>query len=129
MANLLIVDDDKDVAEPLKIFLEMEGHDVRYEADGFEAIKIISKNYPDLILLDVEMPLLTGPQMAYQLLILDCGKEEIPILLISGITDLTEVAKHVGTPYFLSKPYSLIELEVMLKKALLERIPPSPSPA
>lgn len=127
MANLLVVDDDKDVAEPLIMFLEIMGHQVRYSEDGLAALRSIRESFPELILLDVEMPRLTGPEMACRLLIEDCGREMIPILLLSGVSGLSEVARKIGTPYFLSKPYSIDELEVMLNRALIERISPTPS--
>jgi CheY-like chemotaxis protein len=65
----------------------------------------------DLILLDVEMPRLTGPEMAYRLFVLDAGKEKIPIVLLSANLDLPRVAATVvGTPYCLAKPYPIDDL-------------------
>jgi CheY-like chemotaxis protein len=87
----------------------------------------VSREFPEVILLDVDMPKLTGPQMAYRLLIEDCGREYIPIILLSAIDQLHSVAKTVGTPYFLSKPYSLDDLTKVLNRTLKERRPPRPS--
>jgi FixJ family two-component response regulator len=80
--------------------------------------------YPDLIFLDIEMPGLTGPEMAYRLLIEDAGRENIPIIILSGVADLEEVVAEVGTPYFIAKPYRLDDLEAVLGRALKERQPP-----
>jgi len=126
VANLLLVEDERDIAVPLVMFLETEDHQVRHAENGQCGLDEINKKFPDLILLDVEMPKLTGTQMAYRLLIEDCGREEIPILLISGVNNLVEVARKVGTPYFLAKPFTFDALAAMLKKALSERISPNP---
>jgi DNA-binding response OmpR family regulator len=126
VADLLLVEDELDIAIPLKMFLEIEGHAVRRAENGQAGLKEIAQKFPELILLDVEMPKLTGPQMAIRLLIEDCGRENIPILLLSGVNNLTEVAKRIGTPYFLAKPFSFDELAVVLKKALRERTVPRP---
>jgi FixJ family two-component response regulator len=80
-----------------------------------------------VVLLDVEMPMLTGPQMAFQMFLHDCGQEAIPIVLQSGVKDLTAVAAFVNTPYFLSKPFTVAEMLNLLGRALLERVAPTPS--
>jgi FixJ family two-component response regulator len=69
------------------------------------------------------MPVLDGPGMAYLMLMHDAGLERIPVILISGIPDLRQVATRVGTTYFLSKPYRLEQLQRVLARALLEQKP------
>jgi CheY-like chemotaxis protein len=103
MANLLIVDDDLDLA------------------DG--------AGRPDLVILDVEMPVLTGPEMALQMFLRDVGLERIPVLLVSGVLDLPGVAQAVGTPYYLARPYFLDAWRRALFKALEQRTPPVPRAA
>lgn len=66
MANLLIVDDDGDVAQAVVDVLSGEGHAVRIASDGIEGLARLKERKPDLILLDVDMPRLTGPAMAYE---------------------------------------------------------------
>jgi len=126
MADLLVVDDDVDVAMPLITILEMEGHQVRYARDGEVALLKISERFPDLVLLDIEMPRLSGTKVAYRMLIEDCGRENIPIFVLSGVTDLSAVVRKIGTPYFLSKPYLLDEMLAILNKALSDRVRPNP---
>jgi DNA-binding response OmpR family regulator len=126
MAGLLVVDDDEEAAGLLADVLRCEGHDVRVGRNGNEGLRLVAEQHPDLLLLDVEMPGLTGPEMSQRMLIQNCGLEKIPVLLLSGVLDLPRVAVMVGTPYFLPKPYGLNELLALVARALSERIPPKP---
>lgn len=126
MADLLVVDDDDDASYILKEFLHAQGHEVRLAVDGKQGLALLNCRRPDLVILDVEMPVLTGPEMAHLMFVHDLGMEEIPIILCSGVLDLTAVATIVGTPYFLGKPYTFDALLKLLKQALQERRPPTP---
>ena len=126
MANLLVVDDDLDMAECCADILGAEGHRVRIARNGAEGLALVAAELPDLILLDVEMPVLNGPEMAYRMFLNNVGQERISILLTSGVLDLRSVAEQVGTPYFLGKPFSLDQLLAMVARALAERTAPRP---
>jgi DNA-binding NtrC family response regulator len=126
MADLIIVDDDTDMGDLLSDFLRSEGHDVRVARNGAEGLELIRDRAPDLTIVDVEMPIMTGPDMALQLLVHDCGLEEIPVVLCSGVLHLGDVAARVGTPYFVAKPYELAELDAVIRRALVERRAPTP---
>jgi len=126
VASILIVDDDWDLAELLADILRDEGLEVRTAHDGQEGLKLVEERLPDLVLLDVEMPGLGGPEMAYRMLIHDMGEERVPIVLVSGVTDLFKVAELVGTPYYLGKPYDLDRISMLVSQALVERTPPAP---
>ena len=56
----------------------------------------------------------------------DVGRERIPIVLLTGVANLSQIAALVGTPYFLEKPFALNKLLALVAKALSERIPPHP---
>ena len=126
MADLLVVDDDRDVADLMVAFLELEGHTVRCAHDGEKGLALLAERLPDLVVLDVEMPLLDGPGMATRMLVENCGKETIPILLVSGAVDLAAIAERVGTPYSLAKPFDPAALIALSALALRERRPPAP---
>lgn len=126
MADLLIVDDDLDMADVCADVLRFEGHTVRFARNGNEGLAQIVAAFPDLIVCDVEMPVLTGPDMAYRVFLHDAGAEKIPIVLTSGVRDLRQVAERVGTPYFLGKPFRVADLRGLVARALEERIPPTP---
>jgi DNA-binding NtrC family response regulator len=126
MANILVVDDDWDVAEALVTLLELDGHAVRYAQDGLAGLRAMQAYLPEVVCLDVDMPRLNGPDFAYRLIVEDSGKELIPIILVSGVANLVEVAQEVGTPYFVRKPFSLDGIEAMLARALKEHRVPHP---
>lgn len=129
MAHLLVVEDNPDLAEPLIELLSARGHRVDAACDGEEGLKHLAveeKELPDAVLLDVEMPVLDGPSMAYRMLVENAGKDKIPLILLSGAMDLRRIAARVGTPYFLSKPYRFEALTEVLDHALVERRAPQP---
>jgi DNA-binding NtrC family response regulator len=127
VADLLVVDDDVDVGDMLADILRDEGHTVRVARDGLQGLERIDERLPEAVLLDVEMPMLTGPEMAMRMFIHDCGQETIPLILQSGVKDIIALATRVNTPYFLSKPYTVEEMLTLVRRALEERIPPRPS--
>jgi DNA-binding NtrC family response regulator len=126
-ANILIVDDDMDIPEILADILVSKGHRVRIARDGQEGLTMLHEELPHAIVLDVEMPHLTGPEMVYRMVVHDAGMENVPIVLVSGIAGLSEVARRIGTPYFLGKPFDLDRLLDVLDRALREKRPPVPS--
>ncbi len=126
-ASILIVDDDTDVSELLAAILSARKYFVRIAHDGQEGLDMLCEDSPDVVILDVEMPHLTGPQMAYRMFIEDAGKERIPIVLVSGVACLSNVSRCVGTPYYLGKPFRIAKLLGLLQKALAERLAPTPT--
>jgi CheY-like chemotaxis protein len=128
MANVLIVDDDLDTVELTTEFLESAGHVVRRGYNGEEGLKCLDAGtLPDCVLLDVEMPLLSGPGMAHEMLLHDAGEELIPIVLVSARNDLRAIAARMGTPYFLAKasPGYGKALLNLVDQAITEKRPPA----
>jgi DNA-binding NtrC family response regulator len=126
MANLLLVDDAGDLVGALADQLRSEGHEVRTANNGEEGlIALRTPPLPEAVVLDVDMPILGGPGMAHQMLLHDAGQEMVPIILVSGRNDLAEIAKKMGTSYFLRKPCDLITFLGLLDRALHERTPPA----
>jgi DNA-binding NtrC family response regulator len=126
MADVLVVDDDTDLAAMLCELLTDAGHRVRVAANGEEGLSELSRALPELVVLDVEMPVMDGPGMAYEMFIRDRGLERVPVVLVSGVVALGRVASRVGTPYFLGKPYSADAVLSLCARALAERRPPRP---
>jgi CheY-like chemotaxis protein len=128
MANILIVDDNSDTVELSASLLESAGHRVTKGRNGEEGLKsLLAGALPDCVVLDVDMPVLGGPGMAHRMVLHDAGEEKIPIVLVSGRDDLSDVARRVGTPYFLRKATheygaTLVKL---VERALSERRAPA----
>ncbi|MBX3197791.1 MAG: response regulator [Labilithrix sp.] len=126
MADLLIVDDDAETADLLSELLRFDGHVTRIATNGMEGLTLLRERRPDLVVLDVEMPALTGPEMALEMFLRDRGLENIPIILCSGVLDLDSIAAEVGTRYFLPKPYDPLVLTRLIQRVLEERAAPHP---
>ena len=126
MAKILIVDDSADTVELSTELLESAGHHVDSGHNGEEGLASLLKGrLPDCIVLDVDMPVLNGPEMARQMVLHDAGEEAIPIVLVSGRAEVGEIAKSIGTPYFLTKgaPAYCKALVAMVERALSEHRP------
>jgi CheY-like chemotaxis protein len=79
VSHLLLVDDDNDVVELFAEFLRGEGHQVRTASTGEEGLVALrAAPLPDLLVLDVDMPVLGGPGMAHKMLVHDAGEEKVP---------------------------------------------------
>jgi len=128
MAEVMLVEDDDDIAFLIDAFLDVDGHRVRRARNGEQGLALLSDGFPDLVLMDVEMPLLTGPGMAARMIAEDCGREHIPIAILSGAEGLAGIAARVGTPYFLAKPFEPADMLALVARALSERRYPEPPP-
>lgn len=116
--NILIVDDDHEASDRLAKGLTANGYASRVAANGVEGLQKIASAPPDLILLDVEMPILDGPGMAEALEVRREGQRPIPIVLISGSRYLERIARVVGTPHFLRKPFEIGQVISLVNEAL-----------
>jgi CheY-like chemotaxis protein len=128
MARLLIVDDDADVTSSLVEVLGDLGHVVECARDAERALALARANPPDAVIVDVELPGPTGPELAAALLAEGGGLTRIPIVLISGSVGLADAVGRVGTPYHLAKPFRIGALLETVERALRERRGPAPSP-
>ena len=127
MADLLIVEDNPDITEILELLLTSEGHHVRSVPHGEAGMLALREPFPDLVIMDVEMPILDGPAMVYRMLLEDLGRETIPVILMSAGAALPEIARYLGVPYYLAKPFGPTELLSTVDRALEERLAPSPA--
>jgi diguanylate cyclase (GGDEF)-like protein len=117
--RILIAEDDPDHASVVESILTDEGFEVVVTGDGAEALRVARKEQPDLVLLDVCMPVLNGFEAAERL-IEDARTCTVPILLISGADDLLPRVRglKIQTIDFLRKPYSLMELLARVERSL-----------
>ena len=105
--RVLVVDDDPDIRELLFTALEDEGFEVVPAGNGEEALAIIRTFRPDVIVLDLMMPVMDGWQFAAELRSRD---EDIPLVLLSAAPDLESHAKTLAAAEIIEKPFELSEL-------------------
>ena len=108
-ASILLVEDEENLQEALKLNLELEGYDVTCLGDGASALKKVKEEYFDLILLDVMLPELDGFDVSENIRLQNI---ETPILMLSarsGSADRVTGLKK-GADDYLTKPFSMEEL-------------------
>ena len=106
--HILVVDDDPLVVKILKDPLERAGYNVNVACHGLEALKKVKEKQPDLIILDILMPLMDGFKVA-RLLKFDKRFKDIPIIVLTSRATEGErkIGKQVGANEFLYKPFRL----------------------
>jgi len=83
---ILLVDDDPDFVEAVRVIVESGGYDVEVAYDGQEGLEAAAKRRPDLIVLDVMMPVMNGHEACAELKSSDDTKE-IPVILLTAVAD------------------------------------------
>lgn len=120
--RVLVVDDDPFIRDVLRRFLDEKGFDVATAIDGKRALKSISSYAPDVILLDIHMPSMSGMECLDQIVAqgTDCG-----IIMISGDTDSEQARKSLesGAADYICKPFDLdyLETSLLVKLAAMGR--------
>jgi DNA-binding response OmpR family regulator len=117
-ARVLVAEDDEKQANLLRIYLEREGHSVQVVSDGRAALDRCRAFGPDLVVLDVMMPLVSGLDVCRILR----GESDVPILLLTArnTEDDLLLGLDIGADDYLTKPYSPRELTARAR-ALLRR--------
>lgn len=118
--TVLVVEDEESFVEALVVGLKREGFLVRVATDGVEALEIFDHVRPDLVLLDVWLPRLSGIDVCRELR----TRSRVPIIMVTAKTSEidTVVGLEVGADDYVTKPYRLREL-VARMRAVLRRSP------
>jgi two-component system, OmpR family, response regulator MtrA len=111
MAHVLLVDDDIELRTLSQKFLQGAGYNVVVVGDGWDAIREIVVNKPDIVVMDIEMPKLSGLN-ALDILRVSRLTDQIPVIVTSGHGDKDTILRAVqlGADDFIVKPYSYNEL-------------------
>ncbi|HUQ63037.1 MAG TPA: response regulator transcription factor [Acidimicrobiales bacterium] len=120
---VLVVEDEESFVEALTIGLKKEGFRVNVARDGAEALTLFDASQPDVVLLDVMLPRISGIDVCRDIR----ARSRVPIVMVSAKTSEidTVVGLEVGADDYISKPYRLRELVARLRAAL--RRAPGPS--
>ena len=112
--KILVVDDDPDIVEILKYNLKNSGYSVKSAGNGVEAIKKAKKFIPDIILMDVMMPEMSGIEACEEIKNIDQLSEAIIIFLSARSEDYTQISAYdAGADDYISKP---VKPKILLKK-------------
>ena len=117
--KILIVDDERDIVKALMIRLRSNGYDVVIAYDGAQGIFMANKEVPDLVILDIRMPVGDGFSVAEKLKQSD-RTNQIPIIFLTGSPERNaeERAMGLGARFYIKKPYDPEELIDAVKRAL-----------
>lgn len=115
MTAILVVEDDPTVRQLICEVLASEGFEVDAAVDGQQALEKVAERRPTLLVLDLTLPLVSGPELIARL-----GKQDgdpIPILVISGDGHAPRKARELGAFAYLHKPFEVDEmLDLVMRK-------------
>lgn len=114
--KILIVEDEKSFSEPLSFLLGKEGYEVVVASDGNEAMFKFDKDGPDLVLLDLMLPGMSGTEVCKQIR----SKSNVPIIMLTAKDDEVDkvVGLEIGADDYVTKPYSARELLARVRAVL-----------
>ena len=113
--RILVIEDEKRLAESLKQYLEMKGYVVSTVYSGAEGLQILETMVPDLIISDVMMPTMDGYSMIKEF---RKKKKKVPIIVISGKEKIRDLVIMEGVDAFVAKPFEFDELEKKIEEIL-----------
>jgi two-component system KDP operon response regulator KdpE len=118
--KILIADDDPQILRALRITLTARGYEVVTASDGREALRLAAEAHPDIVVLDLGMPGLTGIEVIEGVR----GWSTVPILVVSGRSDSLDkvLALDAGADDYVTKPFAADELLARIR-ALARRTP------
>ena len=121
-SEILIVDDNTQNAELLQAYLEDQGYSIRIANDGMDAMSQVAAKPPDIVLLDIMMPRMSGFEVCRRLKE-DAATRDIPVVMVTALNELGDVERGIdcGADDFLSKPVSKLELITRVKSLLRVR--------
>jgi DNA-binding response OmpR family regulator len=119
MKKVLVVDDEKKIVEIIKAYLEREGYQVIVAFDGQSALETAEKQNPDLIILDLMLPELSGLEVCSMIR----RRSRVPIIMLTAKDEVTDkiIGLEMGADDYVTKPFDAKEL-VSRVKAIFRRI-------
>ena len=123
MTKILVVEDEANLREPLVYLLQKEGYDVVEAEDGNTALTVFDEHNPDLILLDLMLPGLSGNEVCREIRL----SSNVPIIMLTAKdTEIDKVVGlEIGADDYVTKPYSTRELLARMKAVLRRQVGPS----
>lgn len=121
MAKLLIAEDERDIRDLINFTLKYAGYEVVAASNGEEAVELALKELPDLILMDVRMPRMTGYE-ACERIKADPSTRDIPVVFLSakGQDAEIQIGLKAGATEYLLKPFAPTELTERVARLLAQ---------
>lgn len=118
--KILIVDDDTNICELLRLYLEKEGYDTLICNDGEAAVKMAKDDQPDLVLLDIMLPKLDGWQVCREIR----KTSDVPIIMITAKSETFDkiLGLELGADDYVSKPFDAKEVVARVRAVLRRSI-------
>jgi DNA-binding response OmpR family regulator len=116
--KILVVDNEVDLVEMIKLRLEANDYEVIIACDGAEALEKIKNEKPDLIILDILMPRMSGYEFLRKLRKQKDSTKEIPVIIISARTRMKSLFDNWEISDFISKPFDAKELLLKIENVL-----------
>ena len=128
MANIALVDDDKNILTSVSMLLEQEGYHVRTFADGASALTALTATPPDLAILDIKMPRMDGLELLRRLR----QAADLPVIFLTSKDEEIDelMGLNAGADDYIRKPFSqrllLERVRAVLRRADAKSAPPAP---
>ncbi|HEX5938970.1 MAG TPA: response regulator [Dehalococcoidia bacterium] len=107
--TVLVVEDDERIQRLVELVLRGEGYCVLQASDGRRALELLDREKPDLVILDLMLPLLDGWTLREKMR-QQPATAEIPVILMSAVRNLRETARQLQVADYLSKPFEIDDL-------------------
>ena len=114
--RILVIDDDTNICELLRVYLENEGYEVKVANDGVEGITLFKSCDPDLVLLDIMLPKKDGWEVCRQ--IRECSSKPVIMITAKGEVFDKVLGLELGDDDFVVKPFDMKELSARIRAVL-----------
>ena len=114
--TILIVEDDSNIRELLSLYLEQEGYHIETAQDGAEGLRNLKRTHPDLVLLDLMMPVMDGTQMMRELRTFS----QTPVIILTAKGEVFDKVAllELGADDYITKPFEMREVIARIKAVL-----------
>lgn len=121
MTKILVVDDEADIVELLVDNLSDDGFDVTSATNGASALVLIYRDRPDVVVLDLMLPVVNGYQVLRELRS-NATTNNLPIIMLTAISseEVEKAARELGANYYLTKPWKPGSILAVIREALRE---------
>ncbi|MHA4894670.1 response regulator [Pedobacter sp. PWIIR3] len=115
--KIMICDDDQGILEMMEMILDEYGFDVITETNSLNVLKGLERENPDLLLLDIWMPILSG-DLVLQNIKADTRFNQLPVIMYSASSEGRSIAETAGADDYVAKPFNIDDLDKKIRKLI-----------